>query len=301
MITDDKIKEYEIKTTSSQIMNSYKLNNVKKKQIFKLNWILPTAFVAICSIVIIIVLTNKPNNNLPNSLNVELSEFNFELSAITSMVGELDDSYTLSSKVSNEEYKNIVDVYDVLDTAVYERLNNVENMYSFEYGQFFNDDSTYNLKLFTEDQILYLNYTNKDSDEVEFTGEATINNQNYLIYGSQEKDISSNELELNMTISIDKYNYISIEEETSDKEYSYEIQIVKNSNEIYTYEFEIEENEISVEITNSSDFYSFEIEVFDTYWLLNYHTNSYSGDIRLVREIDVKTYTEVNEGYVIIK
>ena len=296
-ISDDDIRNYKIKTSSSMILD--KVNKPapkpKSKLIFRLGVSL-SSLMALAAVILCIILF--PNNNQPNNkkntLNVNEETLNFQVSSLLTIISnETVLSYNSltnynknrlnSSKNDDDTFNDIVKEYQLFEDVIYNKYYKLNEKITFNYNDYQGYYDNYQLMLGYNDYKIYINYINKEDDESEFKGEIEINGAYYKIEGKEEKE--TDELELTTKIYLSDDEYYLVEEEYENDEYSYRFLIKLKNKEKQEYKLEIEEDNITFMVKSNDKEYEYDIKVLDEKnW--TFECNHGDGKLDFSLEID---------------
>ena len=283
MITDDEIRDYKVKTTSSGIINKFKNEKPKKRFQLPLICICSTAF-AVLTIFLMVKLFVKTKININNDV------FCFQVNSLVSIITKNETS--LLNNSSDIVYLDAVKQYNVFEDLIYDKYYNLENSLTYDYDSYKGVYDTYKLKVSFDSYEMFINYKNISGEESEFNGEININNTIYKIEGKQE--IEDDEVELSTKIYISDDEYYIVEEEYEEDEYSYKF-IIKNKNKsIYTCKLSIEENEIELKVSTNNIEHLYIIVVENNKWNFEYRFNDISINFYMIIENNKKIYKKAN-------
>ena len=283
MITDDEIRDYKVKTTSSGIINKFKNEKPKKRFQLPLICICSTAF-AVLTIFLMVKLFVKTKININNDV------FCFQVNSLVSIITKNETS--LLNNSSDIVYLYAVKQYNVFEDLIYDKYYNLENSLTYDYDSYKGVYDTYKLKVSFDSYEMFINYKNISGEESEFNGEININNTIYKIEGKQE--IEDDEVELSTKIYISDDEYYIVEEESEEDEYSYKF-IIKNKNKsIYTCKLSIEENEIELKVSTNNIEHLYIIVVENNKWNFEYRFNDISINFYMIIENNKKIYKKAN-------
>ena len=283
MITDDEIRDYKVKTTSSGIINKFKNEKPKKRFQLPLICICSTAF-AVLTIFLMVKLFVKTKININNDV------FCFQVNSLVSIITKNETS--LLNNSSDIVYLYAVKQYNVFEDLIYDKYYNLENSLTYDYDSYKGVYDTYKLKVSFDSYEMFINYKNISGEESEFNGEININNTIYKIEGKQE--IEDDEVELSTKIYISDDEYYIVEEEYEEDEYSYKF-IIKNKNKsIYTCKLSIEENEIELKVSTNNIEHLYIIVVENNKWNFEYRFNDISINFYMIIENNKKIYKKAN-------
>lgn len=272
----DSITNYQIKTTSQDIMDKYyakkhKMNFFKKKVLIPLSTLCACAIIAIVSIVNII--NNKQDKiiveNQSNKLNDSslLANISLELSIGKHFIVENDNGFSkkakLNNKITDDDFiysvEKIEKIYPTYDTY----LNEKEGLeYSFKKVKFTYLNNSYQYQLTTKDAILYLN-NDLSKKSKKYKEDIIINfNDNNFYVGELKIKTEDDEIEAEITYSIDEYTY-KIQKDIESLSYGIETIVYKNNHELYNYSlsFDYEDDEFEFEYEYENKETEYEIEV----------------------------------------
>lgn len=283
MITDDEIRDYKVKTTSSGIINKFKNEKPKKRFQLPLICICSTAF-AVLTIFLMVKLFVKTKININNDV------FCFQVNSLVSIITKNETS--LLNNSSDIVYLDAVKQYNVFEDLIYDKYYNLENSLTYDYDSYKGVYDTYKLKVSFDSYEMFINYKNISGEESEFNGEININNTIYKIEGKQE--IEDDEVELSTKIYISDDEYYIVEEEYEEDEYSYKF-IIKNKNKsIYTCKLSIEENEIELKVSTNNIEHLYIIVVENNKWNFEYKFNDICINFYMIIENNKKIYKKAN-------
>lgn len=329
----DKIKnqleKYEIKTSSKEILNHfYEIRDAKiiknKSRFFGLKLIssLIAATAMILTFVKVILPGNEHkgvrpsySNTIPNGATlVEDDNENHVAFQLLSGIGLLDfiDSDSTSDlsvrrnkNISIDQFSEIVDVFDKANELI--NSNNFNNIEKKVYqGDFAISDKhyPYMMNIIGNDDIIVYYDSKIESDdrhetETEFHGEIHYKNKIFTILGEKEEENLDSEFEL--TIFIDKYNYVKIEQEIEKDEFEYKYLIHENGEKTYEIDYSEKGKKTFLEIKDNIKKYYFNITKNDSYILIDYSFLDFKGNITLVYEGNIRIYFENTLSEEIIK
>lgn len=283
MITDDEIRDYKVKTTSSGIINKFKNEKPRKKFQLPLICICSTAF-AVLAIFLMIKSFTKSKININNDV------FSFQVNSLVSIITNNDTS--LLADLSDTVYLDAVKQYKVFEDLIYDKFYNLEDELKYDYNNYKGNYGTYKLKVSFNSYEMLINYNNISDEESKFTGEININNRIYSIEGKQE--IEEDEIELTTKIFISDDEYYIVEEEYEGDEYSYKFKIKNKNKSIYTYKLSIEENEIELKISTNNIEYEYNIVIENDRWNFEYSFNGIKLNFYMIIENNKKIYQKTN-------
>lgn len=309
----DAMNNYEIKTTSTQILQTYALTQEEKKSNIRW-WKSFSIFATICSILFLAFfmisfksnlvheIQDDSNNNVAFQLlsGVELSQF---------VTSQESNSLSRKNKVANdEEFEEIVENYDKASGLVQSSYLFNKKIYKKVYeGKFkgkYKKSYPYKMEIKGNEKIIfyYDGKIEKDDDEVELEihGEIDNGNQIYKVYAETERSFKEQEYEI--TIFFDENNFVEIEQQLEEKEFEYKYNLYKNKNKITEIEFSNEENNQELTIKNQIKSYEFVIKHLNE-WKENiqYHTEMAEGIMELTYENHKKIYVESETQKTIVK
>lgn len=281
---DNRIKEeiknsittYQIKTTSQDIMNKYYAKQ-SKMNFFKKKILLPVSFLCVCSIIAVISMVSLINNNQDkiivenqsNKLNDSslLANISLKLSIGKQFIVENDNSFSkkakFNNKVTDDDFMYSVEKIEKIFPTYSAYLNEKEGLeYSLKKVKFTYLNNSYQYQLTTKDAILYLN--NDLSKEVKKYKEDIVinfNDDNFYI-GELKIKNKDDEVETEITYSIDEYTY-KIQKDIESLSYGIETIVYKNNHELYNYSlsFDYEDDEFEFEYEYENKETEYEIEI----------------------------------------
>ena len=127
MITDDEIRDYKVKTTSSGIINKFKNEKPKKRFQLPLICICSTAF-AVLTIFLMVKLFVKTKININNDV------FCFQVNSLVSIITKNETS--LLNNSSDIVYLDAVKQYNVFEDLIYDKYYNLENSLTYDYDSY---------------------------------------------------------------------------------------------------------------------------------------------------------------------
>lgn len=305
----DELEQYEIKTSSKEILNRFyevRDSKVKEKKngcfIFKLaSSLLLAASFTFAFIKLIIPNGHKgvdPSNQNTLPLGATLIEDDkenhvaFQLLSGVSLLDFIDNEATTNLMVRRQQttksqFFDIVDVFDKANELIRGKsFTNIEKKVyqgDFEVG---NKTYPYMMEIDNQnDEAIRIYYDSriekegKNETETEFHGEIHLNQQIFTILGEKEED--KNDKEFEVTIFIDRDNYIEIEQEIEKDSYEYQYLIHEKGKKVYEIEYSIEGNNTTLEISNNVNKYEFNINEKDNYTFIEYAFLNLRGTITL--------------------
>lgn len=311
----DVMNNYEIKTTSAQILKNYVLTQEEKTTKKTISWWKGfSIFATICSVLFLayFMLSFKPNtvheiqddsnNNVAFQLlsGIELSHF---------VTNQEQNRLSRKNKAANdEEFEEIVEIYDKASDLVQSSYLFNKKMHKKVYeGKFkgkFKEFYPYKMEIKGNEKLIfyYDGKIEKDDDEVEMEihGEIYTEDQIYKVYAETES--STKEKEYEITIFFDEDNFVEIEQQQEEKEFEYKYNLYKNKDKITEIEFSSEEREQELSIKDQKKSYEFVIKHLNE-WKENifYHTSMAEGMMELTYEKHKKIYVESETQKTIIK
>ncbi len=311
----DVMNNYEIKTTSAQILKNYVLTQEEKTTKKTIHWWKGfSIFATICSVLFLayFMLSFKPNtvheiqddsnNNVAFQLlsGIELSHF---------VTNQEQNRLSRKNKAANdEEFEEIVEIYDKASDLVQSSYLFNKKMHKKVYeGKFkgkFKEFYPYKMEIKGNEKLIfyYDGKIEKDDDEVEMEihGEIYTEDQIYKVYAETES--STKEKEYEITIFFDEDNFVEIEQQQEEKEFEYKYNLYKNKDKITEIEFSSEEQEQELSIKDQKKSYEFVIKHLNE-WKENifYHTSMAEGMMELTYEKHKKIYVESETQKTIIK
>ncbi|MGM9971079.1 MAG: hypothetical protein ACI35W_01560 [Anaeroplasmataceae bacterium] len=286
-ISDEDIRNYQIKTTSNMILNEVnKVNTKPKFQFrFKLGISLSSLFVAACSIILIIALL--PSNDTPKNIeggdtdttiNVDEEVLNFQVSSLVSIISNDINTALLNTSLSitddfEYEFENPFDnngFEDPFDNRFEDPFNNDNNKEVDE--DFFNDvikeyqlfeDVIYNKYYKIEEEITY-NYNEYKGMYDDY--KLMLGYNNYKIYVNYiNKDDEESEFEGEIDINGTIYRIEGKEEKDID-ELELSTKIYLSDDEYYLVKEEYEDDEYSYKFSIKSknkEKYEYKLKIED--------------------------------------
>ena len=317
----DELDQYEIKTSSREILNRfYEVRDSrmkeKKKNYFGLKILssLLTCAVLVIAFIKIINPTNghkgvSPSNqtSLPyGAILIEDDKENhvaFQLVSGLSLLDFIDNEATSNLMVKRKQatstqFGEIVDVFDKanelirgesfanIDKNVYQGDFNVGDKY-YPYMMEIINNNDENIKIYYDSRM---EKEGKNETETEFHGEIHFKQNVYSILGDKEVENSDEEFEI--TIYIDRNNYIEIEQEIENDSYEYQSLIHEKGKKVYEIEYSVEDGRNTLEIRDSSNRYKFDISYKEENTLIEYTFLDYRGTITLRFSEKGRVYTE---------
>lgn len=296
-ISDENIRNYEIKTTSNMILDKY--NKVNNKSKFRLGISISSFIIVALSIILIIVLIPKKNSpkNIPDDIpsddivsdviNVDEEVLNFQVSSLVSLISNTNATkvnslmYSISNSdfntnllfspfvednngsfENNDDYFNrAIEEYQLFEDVIYNKYYKIEEEFTYNYNDYKGEYNDYKLMLGFNKYEIYINYTNIEDDESEFEGEINIDGVIYRIEGKEERE--SDELELSTKIYISEDEYYQVKEEYEDDEYSYKFSIKSKNKDKSEYKLKIEDEKISFKIDSNDKRLEYDIRIKD--------------------------------------
>lgn len=306
----DTLSEYEIKTTSNQILDTYYTRNENtstkktKSSWWKIGSILTFSSACLLSLLVVYV-HYKDNNSVSNVVEIQDDSNNRVAFQLLSGI-ELTDFYANNSpnmrrlRPANEsEFVTIVDMYDksndMVQSSYISKENMTKNVYEGAFNGVYKESYQYKMDVKSPENFVfyYDGKIEKDDDEVEMTihGEIHQNNEVYKVIANSEKSID--EVEYEISIFFDERHYVTIEQEEEINEYTYLYNIFEDDRVIYEIEFENEDGEQSLDIKNNGKSYEYRIDhVQAAVNNIQYRTSDIEGIMMLEYNKDVKIYTE---------
>ncbi len=360
MLDDKKIKEYKIKLTSKEILDTYQESLIKNKS--KKKSFLPFVYsltgvlsVGVISLIIYrnidfgsdvtpnpsinvsynsifqggsepnvenppstfeVVKTKKEQNrlgfslvsssfllkseeNLNNKANIKMKNDNKHDSE------EEDDSYNSNIEISEKEFIDVVDKYEMVNDLVYEEIYPHMNK-DIEIAEAINETSTrtYNYEIITnnENTKIYIDYLSKNNKE-NFVGEMQNDNGTYYFEGSIKEGMNSHKRECEVKLYYDQKNYIVMEEEYVNDQIEYQYKKIENGKEVFEFEFEKEEDsDIEMELFVDKNTYEYKVEDSKSEnWKVFYQKNNLKGRFELIRDGENSKYIDENTKIEVIK
>lgn len=322
----DNLENYEIKTSSKEILNRFyqvrdsKVEDKKKNSFFYFK-IASSLLVATSLVFAFVKLIDVPSNknstapnvstmSLPDGVTlIEDDKSNHVAFQVLSGVGLLDfiDNEATTDLIrtrrllaANEnQFKEIVDVYDKASDLI-SNVDSSDIDKKVYHGDFEVNGITYPYKMeINNGELITIYYDgklendDKKETETEFHGEIQYLNNTFYIKG--EKEESNTESEFEVTIFIDEHNYIEIEQEIEDNEFEYQYLIHEKGKKKYEINYSIEKNIVSLEIRDNKEKYDFVIDEKEDKTIIHYRAFSdIFGTMTLEVFDDKKVYTEVD-------
>lgn len=306
----DTLNEYEIKTTSNQILNTYYERNgntpVKKTKSswWKIGSILTISSACALS-VLVVLLYNKNNDNRTNIVEIQDDSNNRVAFQLLSGI-ELTDFYANNSSkkrylksASESEFPTVVDMYDkandMVQSSYISKENMVKNVYEGQFDGVYRESYPYKMDVKCRENFIfyYDGKIEKDDEEIEMTihGEIHQNEEVYKVIANSEKSVDETEYEI--SIFFDETHYVIIEQEEEINEYTYLYNIFEGNEVIYEIEFENDDGEQTLDIKKNNDFYEYKINHVQTNINnIHYCTSFAEGKMTLEYKEDIKIYTE---------
>lgn len=304
MLTDQEIKQHEIRLTAQNILAAEEERSLKKKRRFSwpifLGIVSPLALATAVAVPFIVKSTRPATSSLPSvDTFITITEGKRISSAVVSSLSLLRTSSRVQSRrmelervISYEGFKTIVNVYDQADDLLalqynglgesYHQAENVD--YKGIYGRY-----PYKIAIDGSESIAYYFTYSKEGSSVHFTGESVYAGTTYRIEG--ENKVEGNESEYHYRAYLDEANYLSIEEEKEVDEYAYEYTLVENGAERYALHYEQDE-EVSLSFVIGATTYDYQINHTASIWSIAYQTESVEGTMTLERKTNEKIYTD---------
>lgn len=281
---DSRIKEeiknsittYQIKTTSQDIMNKY-YDKQSKMNFFKKKILIPVSALCACAIIAIISMVNLLNNkqdkiiveNQSNKLNDSslLANISLELSIGKQFIVENDNGFSkkakLNNKVTDDDFIYSVEKIEKIFPTYSTYLNEKEGLeYSLKKVNFTYLNNSYQYQLTTKDAILYLN-NDLSKEAKKYKEDIVINfNDDNFYTGELKIKNKDDEIEAEITYSIDEYTY-KIQKDIESLSYGIETIVYKNNHELYNYSlsFDYEDDEFEFEYEYENKETEYEIEI----------------------------------------
>lgn len=311
--------QYEIKTTSNQILNAYVSqqdeHEMKTKKAAWWKW--TAALTTACSFAAIAyftILPNTPanvheiqddqNNRVAYQLlsGIELSDFFHEQEAPKQRKNQ--------RPATEDEFVKIVDVYDkandMVRSAYLSKQYLQKKVYEGSFEGKFKESYPYKMEI-TGAETMTFYYDGKiekdnDDDEIEMTihGEIHQNQEIYRVVAETENSIEENEYEI--SIFFDENHYVVIEQEQEQTEFEYLYTLYENQRITYEIEFANEEGEQTLDIKENGNSFEFQIEHSNpSEDLISYHMSEAEGMMTIQYENGNKIYTEKETQQKIVK
>lgn len=312
------MQQYEIKTTSNQILNAYVSQQEEQEMKTKKTswWKWTAALTTACSLAAIAYFTFLPNtpanmheiqddqnNHVAYQLlsGIELSDFFSEQEATKQRKNQ--------RPATEEEFVKIVDVYDKANDMVRYAYLSKQNMQKKVYeGSFkgkFKESYPYKMEITGAETMTfyYDGRIEKEDDEVEMTihGEIHQNQEIYRVLAEAENSMDENEYEI--SIFFDENHYVVIEQEQEQTEFEYLYTLYEKNLVTYEIEFANEDGEQTLDIKENMHSFEYKIRHANPLEdLISYHTSfEADGMIRLQYENENKIYTENETQQKIVK
>lgn len=321
----DNLENYEIKTSSREILNRFyqvrdsKVKEKKKNSFFyfKIASSLLVAASLIFAFVKLIGTPSNKNSTSPNVSNMSLpngvtlieddksNHVAFQVLSGVELLDFIDNDATTDLirtrrllAANENQFKEIVDVYDKASDLI-SNIDSSEIDKKVYQGNFEVNGTTYPYKMeINSEELITIYYDGKlENDdrketETEFHGEIHYSNNTFYIKG--EKEESNNESEFEVTIFIDEHNYIEIEQEVEGNEFEYQYLIHEKGKKKYEIDYSNEKNIVSLEIRDNKENYYFVIDEKEDETIIHYQAFVIViGSMTLEVFEDKKVYTEV--------
>lgn len=325
----DGLDNYEIKISSKEILNRFyeKRDSKAAKRkggffYFKLASSLLVAVSCIFAFMELVLPTGRKKDHsqsnkvsLPNNaVLIEDDKENhvaFQLLSGIELLDFIDNSATSNLLVRRKQnapatvFGEIVNVFDkaneLLNNSSFSNID--KNVYE---GDFVVNNKTYPymMEIKSEENIFVyydsrLEYDGRNETETEFRGEIHYKNQIFDIVGEREEENRESEFEI--SIFIDRNNFIEIEQESENNKYEYSYLIHENGRKIYEIDYTKNYTNISLEIRDNSHRYRFTINEESTSTLIEYSYLDYVGTISLTFTNEGRIYIETTTKEEILK
>lgn len=326
----NELDNYEIKLTSKEVLNHFydlRDSKVRKKRskFFYLKIGSSLLVAASCIFAFVkLILPNEGNKGvspsnqtlLPsNAVLIEDDKDNhvaFQLLSGIELLDFIDSDFTSNLTVRKKQatpkniFSEVVNVFDKANNLI-NRESFIEidkNVYEGDFkvnGNYY----PYMMEIHDEENI-YIYYNSrlerddKHEIETEFKGEIHYKNQIFNIIGEREEDNIESEFEI--TIFIDKSNYIEIEQEYENSIYEYSYLIHEKGKRIYEIDYlKNYNNKVQLEIRDNIHQYKFIINEQEKYTMIEYNYLDYKGTISLTFTDEGRIYIETTTKEEIVK
>lgn len=318
----DMMDQYEIKTTSKQVLEAYEAKQEEQRKPVTPWWKWGSFAVAGCALACAIAIAFLPHNGggQPHNstvMNQIQDDANNHVAYQLLSGMELSDFFAPSERKVNrklrqaansDEFTRIVDVYDKASDMVKSTYLSKQNLQKTVYeGAFegtYKDTYSYQM-VFTgleEIQFYYDGKIEKEEDETETTinGEIHRGNEIYRVVAETEKEVGESEYEI--SIYFDELHYVVIEQEAEQNEWEYLYSLYENQKLVYEVEFSNDEGEQTLEIKENLDSFGFQIvHQSSTQEIISYQYLEAEGTMTLTYEENQKIYEENESKQKIVK
>lgn len=303
------LKDYEIKTTSEDILIKFNKTNHKKSfNILKNKRFILSASIAFGLLLILLIPTLLyVNNSKGNTTKFQgksltdssvLSTVSFQLLYSGDLEASKSEELSLSKRFSSSEFSVVSSRYTKLHPFISDLFNNkngISSIYSENSFQYNNENYYYTLLV--DEYTMYLKDDIVNVDKLKTSILIKLNDEYYT--GYLDIRLKDDEYEIEYSYSDNEYTYV-IERNYEKDEYSMEYKTFKDSVEISSLEIELEYDDeeliCTYEYESEASEYQYEITKMNEYkYYIEYEEDNYKALFYLDTKDHNYEYTLIEE------